>query len=242
MAAVTTIERRVTDENTVPTNTLSSLRPSHISRSPHPYHRRGSSLVDRDYIASSQATENSIDRPTKVSPRSSSDSGSEADTEGPALLKGLPAPPSKPRKGLRLSQKDGVESPLVTPSLLDDGDRKLCLEASRKISSPAKPAGLAAETRNRREKYTRRKQAELIRRLSETALLLVLGTIVFTGVGVAGVIRGWQLGDISCLYRISSLINPHRAVLLLSPDSWPLRDLPNSGPSQYRSSGKRSTS
>lgn len=191
--ALTARERRAAAENAAPEEDLAVPRPRTSSRSPHPYHRRGSSLLEQDHIFNSPANDSSDRSITKITPRSSSDSGSEADNEGAAVLKGLPAPPSRPRKGLKVS-KDGVNSPLVTPSQFEDEPRKWSLQASRK--APSTPsADIDAETQRIREKYTRRKRAEIIRRVSETALLLVVGLTVCSDANVRRDLRNWRQGQ-----------------------------------------------
>ena len=196
MALAKTIERRVTDHNTPANRFLDPLKQRHASRSPHPYHRRGSSLLEPDHVANAWTTKNYANGRAKVSTRSSSDSGSEADTEAAAVLKGLPAPPLRPRKGLRLAQQDGIESPLVTPSLLDDERHITRLEAPGPVPSALKNAEVDEETRKIREKYTKRKRGEILRRLSEIALLCTVGAIVFHGLEAKDVILEWRQGKI----------------------------------------------
>lgn len=72
---------------------MQSTRP--FSRSPHPYTR----------------TRTRTSKPPSKTP---SDSGTEADDESTGLLKGLPAPPARPRKGLddgttKRAGSDGLE-------------------------------------------------------------------------------------------------------------------------------------
>ncbi|KAL9126075.1 MAG: hypothetical protein Q9217_004819 [Psora testacea] len=174
-------------------------RPERLSRSPHPYHRRGASCSqDNDTIksyahilpASTLATSepNEIQETTYFDAdhrkrrelhESASDSGTEADDEKGAFLLGLPAPPARPRKGL----KDGSEtaSPLLTPSYLDDGRRKAALEARGSCPTSLQGQSMDEETVKLREKFSRRRRAELIRRITETILLLVVCYIAITG-------------------------------------------------------------
>lgn len=162
-----------------------------LSRSPHPYHRRqqeswqeinaskSSSLAPR--LTPNAAAPHSQDgdddntyfdadhRKRRKSSSSTSESGTEADDEKGAFL-GLPAPPLRPRKGLKDGY--GTASPLLTPSALDDDTRKLALETQTKRRAHLQnQASTDEETKRLREKFTRRRRAELIRRITETALL-----------------------------------------------------------------------
>lgn len=64
-------------------NAMQSTRP--FSRSPHPYTRT----------------------PKSRTSKTPSDSGTEADDESTGVLKGLPAPPARPRKGVDEPKKSG---------------------------------------------------------------------------------------------------------------------------------------
>ncbi|KAL9605151.1 MAG: hypothetical protein Q9219_000085 [cf. Caloplaca sp. 3 TL-2023] len=101
-----------------------------------------------------------------------SDSGTEADDECEPFLKGLPAPPPKLRKGVKGGTISGTASPLLTPSYLDDEKRKEVLEAQFKHRTASDET-----TTKTREKFTRRRRAELIRRTTETTLFLSIGCI-----------------------------------------------------------------
>lgn len=96
---------------------------THLSRSPHPYHRKRLDQILRpdtsQYLPSPALTPYHSDSekfakddlPTSTSRLGSpSESGTEADDEGFGLIKALPAPPIKPRKGLRdaIDQIDGI--------------------------------------------------------------------------------------------------------------------------------------
>ena len=110
---------------------------------------------------------------------SPSDSGTEADDErGHGSLLGLPAPPIRPRKGLKGSNGSGTESPLLTPSYLDAESRKLDSKAQEKRrGSLQSQSHTDEETIQRRHKFNQRRRAELIRRVSETTLIGVIGFI-----------------------------------------------------------------
>lgn len=107
-----------------------------------------------------------------------SDTGSEADDESGPLLRSLPAPPLRLRKGLKNESAIGTPSPLLTPSYLDDEKRKETFEASFKRRASLQSHTSTDEgTLTIRDKFRRRRRAELIRRLTETLLLLSFGFI-----------------------------------------------------------------
>lgn len=175
---------------------LQRCRAQRLSRSPHPYHRRQSECVRilpgesrtivQYNLKSAQSTENSQSKSgycdgieeTLREPTSPSDSGTEADDESGLILQSLPAPPLRSRKGLKGQEDDGAASPLLTPSYLDDENRRLQLEhqlsryADRQSSLPTDD-----ERRKAQQKFTRRRRAEFLRRLSETILLGIVGYI-----------------------------------------------------------------
>lgn len=166
-----------------------------LSRSPHPYHRRGASFPSQDgtqpnppvACAEAQGTESSIESDAEVgyfdadhrkrrkTQEPPSDSGTEADDEKGPLLLSLPAPPLKPRKGLR--DGNGTTSPLLTPSYLDDDRSRRSSEtrANRRASLEDRSATEAAA--KVKEKFKRRRRAELIRRVTETTLFLLICSI-----------------------------------------------------------------
>lgn len=159
-----------------------------LNRSPHPYHRRqlspsGSITRSGKTLASHRlqtATtfpyeqKNAKERLAYASnqklsmPVTSSDSGTEADDESGGVLRGLPAPPIK-RK---------CSSPLLTPRNIDDERRKLCMEHdSKREGSRSAPCLGDEEDRKIRNKNTRRRRAEYLRRLVEIILLGCVGLI-----------------------------------------------------------------
>ncbi|KAL8950007.1 MAG: hypothetical protein Q9222_003931 [Ikaeria aurantiellina] len=107
-----------------------------------------------------------------------SDSGSEADDESGPFLKGLPAPPFRLRKGLKNEATSGISSPLLTPSYLDDANRKeeSGFDFKRKGSLQHQSATDEAGQRIK-DKFNKRRRAELIRRTTETILLFSIGCI-----------------------------------------------------------------
>lgn len=171
-------------ENISPTTPRAQLR---WDRSPHPYHRRQSSHTN-SRIRSGQSLNSNHSQLKTVLPDqrghsrdrlleanhvplrrtvSSSDSGTEADDEG-GVLRGLPAPPMKRKSS----------SPLLTPRTMEDESRKLCLEHNTKQEGNRLIFDLGDEdTRKIRNKFTRRRRMEYLRRLLETVLLLSVGFI-----------------------------------------------------------------
>ena len=161
-----------------------------LSRSPHPYHRRGLSLTHGNGTVlpkkpSTTLSPISTNPPTtyfdvdhrkrRKSTDSPSDSGTEADDEKGAILLGLPAPAARPRKGLKGSNEPA--SPLLTPSYLDDDRRKAAWEEQSRRKAVLQSQNADEEAAKIREKFVKRRRAELIRRLSEVSLLLAVSHI-----------------------------------------------------------------
>ena len=178
-----------------------------LSRSPHPYRRRplrretincaslSSSLRAEEQIPigqSSGAWSNRHDRtyrsgssklPFKRQRKwssSPSESGTEADDEGGALLKGLPAPPLKLHKGLKENVGDepfSTPSPLLTP-YYDESDRQ-SLQHEPSASRDRKGRNLAKEEELRaaRERLAQKRRGEFRRRAVETILVLAVGAV-----------------------------------------------------------------
>ncbi|KAL9101131.1 MAG: hypothetical protein Q9163_003575 [Psora crenata] len=103
---------------------------------------------------------------------SSGDSGTEADDEKGAFLLELPAPPARPRKGLK--ESSGATSPLLTPSYLDDDHRKAMAEAWTRAPTSFHGHSSDREAVKLREKFVKRRRAELMRRTTEIILALAV--------------------------------------------------------------------
>ena len=194
------------DENQPPT------RKQRLDRSPHPYHRQSLDIPDRYYTdglrahlqsqrlnrppltpslgSSSKHDSDYFDfdsRKRRKLTSSPSDSGTEADDERPSVMKGLPAASVRPRKGLKDVNESGIESlssPLLTPSCLDEEPAK-----PRSIRRPVRlerdnQAVTDGEQRQIREKYTRRRRAELLRRVLEAFSLASITMISIYGSGL----------------------------------------------------------
>ncbi|PLB39851.1 putative phosphatidate cytidylyltransferase [Aspergillus candidus] len=146
-----------------------------LSRSPHPYHRQGGQCLDP------QPTDR---RTSLYTSKTSSDSGTEADDESTGLLRGLPAPPLRPRKGLRAVGDYPHDSwlPVLTRSTSRSS------RSSRRSSSEE----AELEACELREKESRKRRLEILRRLLETALLLSVGAVVLRPESVRAVAWAWR--------------------------------------------------
>ena len=189
-------------------------RAPRLSRSPHPYSKQKNDVLqDNENVATRPGT--ALVSPVETDPfirteknehtyfdadhrkrrkylSSPSDSGTEADDErGRGSLLGLPAPPSKPRKGLKCYNGSGTESPLLTPSYLDAESRRLDSKAQKKFwGSLQSQIHTDEETIERRQKFNQRRQAELIRRVSETILIGAIGFIACSR-NIEWLLRQW---------------------------------------------------
>ncbi|KAF2740466.1 hypothetical protein EJ04DRAFT_211369 [Polyplosphaeria fusca] len=184
-------------------------------RSPHPYHRRQKDLRTAD--ASTESSGNDFLRTSlhasdrtisdqdgrnrrKIS-QSPSDSGTEADDEGYGFIKALPAPPLRPRKGLRDvrgSSCDGTASPLLTPSQFDEEGRRFSAEyfkSSKEGSKSGDTLPIDEEAKAARQKYVKRRRAELVRRTTEAALLGAIGLLSVKGCCCWEKLLQWHRGE-----------------------------------------------
>ena len=197
-------------------DTATSERPERLSRSPHPYHRRGPSFEYRDRsVFSPKGFSSAIGSKTskhagggfsdvdrrkrRKSRKVESDSGTEADDEKGAILLGLPAPPTRPRKGL----KDAGESssPLLTPSYLDDNHVEVAWEKQFRRHATLHDKSADEEAIKIRKKFVRRRRAEFLRRITETSLSLIVCCISARGATL------WSLA------RLLSLICPIKSTV-----------------------------
>ncbi|MCJ1233861.1 hypothetical protein MMC14_001819 [Varicellaria rhodocarpa] len=184
-----------------------------LARSPHPYHRQ-SIDISKEIISNGFKHKTRHAAPSPLSPivapsaintyrdgleyfdtdsrkrrkvsASPSGSGTEADDERGSLLKGLPAPPTRPRKGLKASghlTTSATQSPLLTPSCIDTEERKVAGERHFKTRGGLQKTGALNydEVQKVREKLTRRKRAELLRRISESICIMIVGYITVRG-------------------------------------------------------------
>ncbi|KAK4238717.1 dolichol kinase sec59 [Achaetomium macrosporum] len=145
-----------------------------LSRSPHPYHRLSSELLEpsdrlsRDTPYSSVASSiHSFPSFARESPFPTSESGTDADDEN--FLKGLPAPKARLHKGLRGRNEplSGTSTPALSPAALEEEGRKTPHLGPSHGGYERDKRGAAERARRRRE---------ILRRVVEALLL------------------GWQMG------------------------------------------------
>ncbi|EEA21846.1 phosphatidate cytidylyltransferase, putative [Talaromyces marneffei ATCC 18224] len=225
---ITIIDNGIMDSTTINLNYSPRL-----SRSPHPYYRIGSKITPRerdDSLARSdyhQASDSgSTNGNTKVgqrkkqrnsnrngngwsktSPRASSESGTEADDESTGLLKGLPAPPARSsRKGLRTTA--GRDDPLLW--LQDDTPQTWSLFVRSPIRQPKRSSSeesirSSATYATVRGVVARRRRNEIMRRVTETTLLLSVGVVVLLREDARSYACSWHKEIRSFLSLITAL-------------------------------------
>ena len=167
-----------------------ALRP--FSRSPHPYHRKSASTSKPSEPSAPEQRPSSSS--THLAPprwsRTSSDSGTEADDESTGILKGLPAPPVRPRKGLRA---EDAEDPWL--SALPFLARAI---ARRSPRGSGEETGTGTGNGNKltkaRGRLNREKRVEVLRRLLEVALLVSVGAVVVRPEDVRSLAWAWRKG------------------------------------------------
>lgn len=210
-----------------------------LSRSPRPYSKQqGDVLQDnrntaaclRNALVSPTVTDSSLNfeksvhtyfdadhRKRRKGSTSPSDSGTEADDERErSSLLGLPAPPVKPRKGLKGTSRLGTESPLLTPSYLDSESRRLDSKALNKHWDISQSQICINEEFIRlRQKFKQRRRAELIRRVSETVLMGAIGFIACSS-DIGWLLRLWAGGYLHSSSLASKLRLGHVPLALLS--------------------------
>ncbi|KAI1124499.1 hypothetical protein F5Y10DRAFT_249175 [Nemania abortiva] len=140
-----------------------------LSRSPHPYHRQTSELLEP---SSSYAIRQSPPL---------TDSGTEADDEH--FLKGLPAP-RRLHKGLRGRNdvSSGTSTPFLAPPTLLD-------EEARRPSSSARKDTWNQTSSTAVDKWRRKRTREVARRSTELLIVCVLGLFVCSNAQVRPVLQ-----------------------------------------------------
>ena len=201
-----------------------------LTRAPQPYHRRGPSLQrvhdshdNGDEPPSSvaltptpslelRATYFDADhRKRRKIADTSSESGTEADDEKETFLLGLPAPSPKPHKGLKGTRGSG--SPLLTPSFFDDEERRSTLEWQARKRASFQSQNAEDEAAKVREKFRRRRRAEIIRRATETTLFFAIGFVVVQdSIGLGRGALGQQV--------IPQNLDGSLSKLVLPPSTW----------------------
>ncbi|KAF2759247.1 hypothetical protein EJ05DRAFT_499662 [Pseudovirgaria hyperparasitica] len=188
-----------------------------FNRSPHPYHRRSASIdaVDRPDDLSTSLDEGTSPQHTGSrerarrpgclewttqfkTPHSSSDSGSEADDESYSVFRALPAPPIKPRKGLRdlAGELDGSNTPLLSPAQVDEDGQKYETSYFQLRRGGIKQSLVDEEAIAARKRYVKRRRAEMLRRTTEVGLNAVIGVIVIRGITVSQTIHTWHSAEL----------------------------------------------
>ncbi|KAK3308145.1 uncharacterized protein B0T15DRAFT_410422 [Chaetomium strumarium] len=141
-----------------------------LSRSPHPYHRLHSELLEpsgrlprnRPYSSVASST-HSLPSFARESPLPTSESGTDADDEH--FLKGLPAPKARLHKGLRGRNEplSGTSTPALSPGVLEEEGRK----------TPYLTPGHGRYGRDKRGAAEgARRRREVLRRVVEVLLLV----------------------------------------------------------------------
>lgn len=181
-----------------------------LSRSPHPYHRIRAELLhpsekvgtarpsSRSHLGLTKSTDRDDNEDEfgiysrEDSPRTTSDSGTEADDEH--FLKGLPAPRLRPHKGLRDSDgtTSGFTSPLPSPAILKEGDEKVL--SGRKKGTFLTTRLDEDDPRKAAARFRRKRRAEIRRRITEVLILGVVGAVVISGDSVKLVLKVWRKG------------------------------------------------
>ncbi|PGH04634.1 hypothetical protein AJ79_07031 [Helicocarpus griseus UAMH5409] len=182
------------------------------SRSPHPYHRRGSNLLPPGSTRGlTGADESGSHTPNwRRSPKTSSDSGTEADDESTGLLKGLPAPQLRSGRQILAVKRGGIRDKGAGSAgeRLWSAFRRSRSASSRRDSSDV---GELDEV-DIRKLVARRNRIEALRRLSETALVLAVAATVYFGNNVRFAARSWdrELLTFSITIPVLYLIYPFR--------------------------------
>ncbi|QDS67593.1 hypothetical protein FKW77_003753 [Venturia effusa] len=198
------------------------------SRSPHPYHRRNPSgglslesdsppehdeessptpTQEWETVESGGITPRKPKRPVSLTP---SESGTEADDEGGySFIKALPAPPLKPRKGLRDARIPGVDgetTPLLTPTKLDEEASRFVFDRQASTRTDSERGSTDEETRAARAKFVKRRRAELHRRISEVGLLAFLGLLISWNEPIRNSLRSWHRAELLIHLSIAAFL------------------------------------
>ena len=180
-----------------------------LSRSPHPYHHRplrketvscrpslGINIGKEQahikqlpelwptnrigvYRSGSFKHSNGAQRKASSSP---SESGTEADDEGAGLLKGLPAPPLRPHKGLKeyvTNKRPSTPSPLLTPFHVDEDGQPFRTESLASKDRGGRSLVKGDELRIMRDRLAQKRRGEFIRRAIEIGLLLIVSAVSY---------------------------------------------------------------
>ncbi|KAK6952191.1 hypothetical protein Daesc_006724 [Daldinia eschscholtzii] len=199
-----------------------------LSRSPHPYHRQHSELLEpSDRLAYVTLRGDAKPIPSGVSREvtPSSDSGTEADDEH--FLKGLPAP-KRSRKGLRGRNEalSGTSTPIPSPAVLEEEGRRMSYNMKKDETIGKRPQTPADRARRRKE---------IVRRSTELLLIGLLGVVVCANTDVQSILGRWNRG----LYIwmgisvVLVLLYPLRLVVWAYWYRTPSKKIPISVPSSF---------
>ncbi|KAB2578626.1 Dolichol kinase sec59 [Lasiodiplodia theobromae] len=151
--------------------------------------------------------------PSQAASRSMSESGTEADDEGYGFVKALPAPFIRPHKGLRdVKDADAAnDSGLLTPSVLEEEGRRLSA-APGYYSQRRGKGGVEDETvedervKRERERFVKRRRAEMLRRGCEVMLLAAIGAVVLRGAMARKSLDAWSRAELSGYVALCALL------------------------------------
>lgn len=172
-----------------------------FTRSPHPYHLKSTASARRHGSSTPPSEQGDLLRPpsyySSKSSRTASDSGTEADDESTGLLRGLPAPPLRPRKGLRVGTNGHVvaDTDAWMPSL-HPWPPLLVRTISRKSSRWSSDTEAEGRMAEKRQVLRRKRRVEVLRRLLETALLLSVGGVVLLQRDARALAWAWRRGRV----------------------------------------------
>jgi hypothetical protein len=134
---------------------------------------------------------------------SPNESGTEADDESISYIRALPAPPLRPRKGLKMGF-DGQETPLLTPTAIDEEGARFDFPMTTSTKSKKTGADKTAtgeELCEARAKFVKRRRAELARRASEVLLLALIGMFILGNEVIRSSIQPWHRGQYTHLHH-----------------------------------------
>jgi hypothetical protein len=130
---------------------------------------------------------------------SPSESGTEADDESFSYTKALPAPPLRPRKGLKMALAtgfDGQMTPLLTPTAIDEEATRFDFPTATSKKAGLERTSTDDELREARAKFVKRRRAELVRRASEVLLLAIIGLRILGNELIRSSTEHWHRGQL----------------------------------------------
>ncbi|KAJ5895097.1 hypothetical protein N7495_006788 [Penicillium taxi] len=211
-----------TSANSLDETMTNDLR--NFNRSPHPYHR---SRHPVSRTPSEQGDRLQPQAHNSKSPRTPSDSGTEADDESTGILRGLPAPPIRPRKGLRsgANSTNAADSDAWLPSLQPWPSFVRTTRGSQRSSEEEAECALSKTLQLRRKR-----RVEILRRLLETALLLSVGAVTTLQPEAREQLaaHGLLVIGLFSAYPVLLRISQSRSLLRLWPSKRPFFSIPTS--------------